>query len=133
MSPTTNVASAAFADANSDGCARAGAGFGSPGADGPRTLAGAPAPGPCCTVGQPTTVVSAGVAFTGGAPLYDVGYQVSVPSTVQSCGIPDIGESCTLGANGCLGAAPLTWPRTRITHYLVFFPSKAGPFFWVSS
>jgi hypothetical protein len=44
-------------------CKRAGSG-----PDGPITLTGSLAPGPCCTVGQPTTVVAAGIAFTGAAP-----------------------------------------------------------------
>jgi hypothetical protein len=103
LSPTTNDATGVFADKNGDGCFRAGSGFdnAAPGANGPKSLSGSPATGPCCTVGQPTTVVSVGAAFSGGAPLFDLGFKSTIPNTVSSCGSPG-GDSCTVTTNSCL-------------------------------
>ena len=100
LSPTTDTAAASFADKNGDGCARAGAGFANP-TPNSATLAGTPAAGPCCQVGQPTTVVSVGMGFSGGAPLYDLGFKSTIPNTVASCG-PAVGGSCTVTTDACL-------------------------------
>jgi hypothetical protein len=52
-------------------------------------------------VGQPTTVVSVGVGFSGGAPLYDLGFKSTIPNTVQSCG--SIGsDTCVVTTDPCL-------------------------------
>jgi hypothetical protein len=100
VSATTATATATFVDKNSDGCKRAGSGFFSPGPDGPKTLIGSPAPGPCCQVGQSATIVAAGVAFTGGSPLFDVGFTWSIPTTIAACGTAGA-ESCVLTTNPC--------------------------------
>jgi len=104
LSPTTDVATGAFVDLNSDGCFRAGSGFNTPAPNGPKTLTGTAAAGPCCTVGQATNVVSLGVGFSGGAPLYDLGFQSTIPNTVASCDVPVGGESCVLTTDPCLGS-----------------------------
>ena len=106
LSPTTGSAIGAFVDLNADTCKRAGAGFdnAAPGADGPKSLQGTPASGPCCQVGQSNTVVSVGIAFSGGAPLYDLGFKSTIPNTVSACAAP-AGGSCTLTTDTCLGSA----------------------------
>jgi hypothetical protein len=114
---TTGTATAAFADLNGDACKRAGSGFDSspPGLDGPKSVTGVPAPGPYCVVGQSTTAVAAGIAFSGAAPFFDVGFRISVPSTVSACGAPASG-SCVLTTDPCLGspgAAFLDKPESR--------------------
>jgi hypothetical protein len=91
LSPTTGISTAAFVDTNADGCRREGAGPG-----GPVTLTGASAPGPCCSVGQTTTVVSVGAAFSGGGPLYDLLFRSSVPATVSACNAPAALGTCNL-------------------------------------
>lgn len=103
--PTTGNATGAFVDLNADTCKRAGAGFdtAAPGQDGPKTLTGTAASGPCCSIGQATTVVSVGIAFSGGAPLYDLGFKSTIPNTVSACGSP-VGGNCTLTTNTCLGS-----------------------------
>jgi hypothetical protein len=103
LSPTTNAATGVFADKNGDGCFRAGSGFdnAAPGANGPKTLTGSPAAGPCCTIGQPTTVVSVGEAFSGAAPLFDLGFKSTIPNTVSACGAPG-GATCTVTTDPCL-------------------------------
>ncbi len=103
ISPTTDNATGAFVDLNSDGCKRAGAGFRSPGNDGPKTSSGIPAPGPCCTGGQSTTMAWVGTSFGGGAPLYDIGFQSTTPSTVSGCG-SSAGGSCVVTTDPCLGS-----------------------------
>jgi hypothetical protein len=105
LSPTTGSAIGAFVDMNADSCKRAGAGFdtAAPGPDGPKSLQGSAAAGPCCTVGQPTTVVSVGTAFSGGAPLYDLGFKSTTPNTVSACGAP-AGGNCVLTTDPCLGS-----------------------------
>ena len=97
LSPTTDVASSAFVDKNGDGCKRSGSGFdtAAPGPDGPKSLTGTPATGPCCAVGQPTTVVSVGVGFSGGGPLYDLGFKSTIPNTVSACGAYSSASPCT--------------------------------------
>lgn len=103
ISPTTDSASGAFVDLNSDGCKRAGSGFNTPSPDGPKVLHGTKAAGPCCTVGQATNVVSVGVGFSGGAPLFDLGFQSTIPNTTAACGAAS-GGNCVLTTNGCLGS-----------------------------
>jgi hypothetical protein len=88
LRPTTGVGTGQFADKNGNICKRAGSGFdtAAPGQDGPKSKTGSPAVGPCCTVGQATKVVSVGVGFSGGAPLFDLGFQSEIPNTVSACG-----------------------------------------------
>jgi hypothetical protein len=103
ISPTTDNATGAFVDLNADGCFRAGSGFNTPGPNGPKTLIGVKAAGPCCSVGQVTNVVSVGSGFSGGAPLFDLGFQSTIPNTIATCGTPAPG-SCVLTTNPCLGS-----------------------------
>ncbi|HJQ84248.1 MAG TPA: hypothetical protein VKA21_09245 [Candidatus Binatia bacterium] len=95
LSPTTGATSATFTDLNGDGCAKAG--------NGPNTKSGSgsPAAGPCCTVGQSTTVAATATAFTGGAPLYDITFKSITPTTISSCGLPASATSCTLTTDPC--------------------------------
>jgi len=96
LSPTTGLSSATFTDLNGDSCSRAGNGPNS------QTATGAAASGPCCVVGQATTVASTGVAFSGGAPLYDLSFKSITPTTISACGTPSSAESCTLTTDPCL-------------------------------
>ena len=59
------------------------------------------AAGPCCVVGQATTVVSVGVGFSGGAPLFDLGFKSTIPNTVSECGTVG-SESCVVTTDPCL-------------------------------
>jgi hypothetical protein len=95
LSPTTGHTSATYTDLNGDGCARAGNGPNSKVAD------GIPATGPCCVVGQATTVSATGIAFTGGAPLYDITFKSITPTTISACGAPSSSDTCTLTTNAC--------------------------------
>jgi hypothetical protein len=98
LSPTTAVAMARFADRNGDGCFRQGSG-----PNGPASLTGSPAPGPCCTVGQPTTLVAVGVAFSGGPPLFDLLFRSTTPATVTACNPWPGAGTCALDTGGgCL-------------------------------
>jgi hypothetical protein len=100
LSPTTDVASARFADKNGDGCSLAG-----PGPPGPVFLTGLTAPGPCCVVGQQTTLVSAGIAFTSGAPLLnDLMFQSYIPTTISECNAWPGSSTCLLTNDACLGS-----------------------------
>jgi hypothetical protein len=125
LSPTTASTNADYTDLNGDSCSFAGNGpdhtkhcslnstrpcasnghCTSPApndgtcVDGP--INGIPAPGPCCTVGQTTTVVASGIAFTGGAPLYDILFANKTPSSITSCGA-FVAGSCILTTNPCL-------------------------------
>jgi hypothetical protein len=97
LSPTTGASSATFTDLNADGCKRAG--------NGPDSYdaTGEPAPGPCCVVGQSTTVVATGLAFTGGAPLFDLSFRNVTPATISACNpAPATLGSCTLTTDPCL-------------------------------
>jgi hypothetical protein len=68
--------------------------------DGP--IVGSPATGPCCTVGQGTTVVATGVAFTGGSPLFDILFANQTPSSITACNaLPVSSETCVLTTNAC--------------------------------
>jgi hypothetical protein len=95
LSPTTGHTTATYTDLNGDGCKRAG--------DGPdsKTGDGTPANGPCCTVGQATTVSATGIAFTGGAPLYDITFRSITPTTISACDVPVSEDTCTLTTNTC--------------------------------
>jgi hypothetical protein len=65
------------------------------------TLTGIPPAGPCCVVGQTTTVVATGVAFTGAGPLFDILFANRIPATITACGVP-AANTCTLNTNACL-------------------------------
>jgi hypothetical protein len=105
LSPTTDTATGLFTDMNGDGCFRAGAGFDNspPGRDGPKSYTGAPGVGQCCSVGQSIRLVAASPLFSGGPPLNDLGFRLSIPATVTSCGVPASG-SCGLTTDPCLGS-----------------------------
>jgi hypothetical protein len=97
LRPSTDMATAQFADKNGDGCF-----VGGSGPPGPVSETGTPAAGPCCVVGQTTTVASAGVAFTGGAPLYDLLFSSVIPNTITACdGFGGAGVSCTVATDPC--------------------------------
>ncbi len=122
LSPTTATANAVFADLNGDSCSRAGAGPDSTrrcindasqpcgansdcgtaaGSCVPGAIHGSPATGPCCVVGQRTTVVATGVAFTGGSPLFDLIFSNMSPTSITACNpAPPLG-SCTLTNDPC--------------------------------
>ncbi len=95
LSPTTGATSATFTDMNGDLCSRAGVGPDS------MTDHGTAAPGPCCSVGQSTTVAATGIAFTGAAPLYDITFRSVTPTTVSSCSAPVSTDTCTLTTDPC--------------------------------
>jgi hypothetical protein len=108
LSPTTGTATAQFTDKNADGCAlpAGSAGFGAPsaqcaaGAAGPCSNTGTQAPGPCCVVGQATTTVTVGAAFSNSFPLYDLGFINYIPTTVSACGA--IGsDTCVVSTDAC--------------------------------
>ena len=103
LRPSTGTGTGRFADKNGNGCRRAGSGFPNPLPDGPYSLTGSPAAGPCCVVGQPTAVVSVGVGLSGGAPLYDLGFQSTIPNTVSACGAYVAPSTpCTPTTDSCL-------------------------------
>jgi hypothetical protein len=96
LSPTTGFSSADFVDKNEDGCAAAPT---SATAQGP--FAGSPATGPCCTPGQAATFVATGLVFSGGAPLYDYSFNLTLPGSVASCSAWPGPASCTLTSDAC--------------------------------
>jgi hypothetical protein len=65
-----------------------------------RSLQGSPPTGPCCVVGQASTVVFSSPSFTGAAPFYDMIFSGSLPMTVSACSAPGSG-SCTLTTDPC--------------------------------
>jgi hypothetical protein len=95
LSPTTGHSSATYSDLNGDSCKRAG--------NGPdtQTADGIPATGPCCTVGQATTVSATGIAFTGGAPLYDITFKSITPTTISACNAAPTLGTCVLTTDPC--------------------------------
>jgi hypothetical protein len=101
LTPTTSSATGAFVDKNGDSCAKAGNG-----PTGPVTLTGTPAAGPCCVVGQTTTQVAVGIAFSGGSPLYDLIFRSTTPNNVSACNAYPGDSFCELAVdpNGCLGS-----------------------------
>ena len=73
-----------------------------PTAGSPAPIIGTPATGPCCVPGQSTTVVATGIAFTGGAPLYDILFANKTPSSITQCNdLPSSSETCVLTTNPC--------------------------------
>jgi hypothetical protein len=68
----------------------------------PDGVDGIPATGPCCTVGQSTTVVATGIAFTGGSPLFDLVFTNVTPSSITACDTPTSTDTCVLNTNACL-------------------------------
>jgi hypothetical protein len=112
LSPTSGLATGAFVDDNApfpnDGCAlpAGSSGFGAPSAEcpagfnGPCTASGVQADGPCCMVGQASTLTTVGEAFSNSFPLYDLGFISVIPSTVQSCG-PFVTETCVVSTDAC--------------------------------
>lgn len=73
---TTGTAAAEMTDRNGDGCSDATGGARA-------TVAGTPAAGPCCTVGQTLTLAGAGVEY--GTLLGDVVATTSIPAVVTAC------------------------------------------------
>jgi hypothetical protein len=57
---------------------------------------GFPAAGPCCSVGQSATIVAAGIAFSGGAPLFDFLFRSAISSTVTQCNAAQPLGTCEL-------------------------------------
>ena len=102
---TTAGATGSFADLNGDNCARAGAGFTNFSKDGPFTLASPPAaPQPYDTSSCPagsacSTAVSAGIALSGGGPLFDIGF-IAVLTNAAMTRLPTQACSCAQ-APGC--------------------------------
>jgi hypothetical protein len=125
LSPTTACSNADYTEANADGCTFEGNGpdhvkhcslnpsrpcFTNAHCTSPLpndgtcvdgALCGVPPAGPCCVVGQTTTVVASGIAFTGGAPLYDLIFANEVPASITACSSP-ASNTCTLNTNPCL-------------------------------
>jgi hypothetical protein len=121
LSPTTAQTRAEFVDKNGDGCSFAGGGPASTrvcsndpslpcafandcvgeATCGAGTLAGVPATGPCCTVGQTSLVVATGNAFSGAGPLFDLIFMNRSPTIIQACEPPGALESCTLTTDAC--------------------------------
>jgi hypothetical protein len=64
-------------------------------------VTGIPAQGPCCVVGQSTTVVATGIAFTGGSPLFDLVFTNFTPSSITACDTPTSADTCVLTTNAC--------------------------------
>jgi hypothetical protein len=102
---TTGLATASFAPLNGDGCERVGSGFGPESPNGPVSVSGSPAAGPCCTVGQSLELAGAGTVFSNRDWLfdidYDLGYSLRIPATVSTCGVP-AADSCTVTSDMCL-------------------------------
>ena len=98
---TTDAATGRFGPLDGDGCERAGMGFGGASPDGPVTVTGAPPAGPCCTVGQPMTMVAAGELFTGWFVFHDTGFHLTLPGVVTACGSAG-GGACTVTTDQCL-------------------------------
>jgi hypothetical protein len=91
---STAGATAGFTDLDADQCALAGAGFASSSRTGPFTI-GSPPAAPQPYAGSAGSVaVSAGVALTGGAPLFDIGF-LAVLSNGRASRLPTESCSCT--------------------------------------
>jgi len=96
---STAGATGSFADLNGDGCARAGAGFSNANKNGPFTLGSPPAApqpydGHTDALGVASTAVSAGIALSGGGPLYDIGF-IAVLTNGPITRLPTASCSCT--------------------------------------
>jgi hypothetical protein len=119
LSPTTSQARAQFMDLNADSCSFAGAGpvmtrrcsndhskpcgAGSDCPGGtcvPGALEGKPAT-ECCTVGQASTMVATGLAFSGAPPLFDLLFSNQTPQTVTACNAAGTLSTCTLTTDPC--------------------------------
>jgi hypothetical protein len=122
LRPTTATANASYVDKNGDMCSR---GNGTAGPNSTRTCAdnhanpcgaaadcpgstcgfgamqGSPPAGPCCVVGQTETLVATGIAFSGGAPLFDLIFANKSPTSVTGCDAPVAGGACTLSTDAC--------------------------------
>jgi hypothetical protein len=123
LSPTTNTANADFTELNGDACDLAGGGpdhtkhcsldparpcgtsnqCTPPAAgtcvDGPTQ--GTPAAGPCCTVGQTTTLVASNIVFGGAAPYFDILMSMRLNMSVTACDAWPGPASCTLTTDPC--------------------------------
>lgn len=106
LSLTTASATATFADTNSDGCFHEGNG-----SNGPITVSGSPASGPCCVPGQAMTLAAAEVVLSGDAPMYDYLLRLKVPMTVTACQ-PVGSDSCMLPPED--GCSPISCPLVRV-------------------
>lgn len=101
---STAGATGSFSDLSGDGCSRAGAGFTNFNRNGPFTLGPPPAvPQPydatSCGAGVCSVGVSAGIALTGGGPLFDIGF-IAVLTNGAMTRMPD--QACTCGeVPGC--------------------------------
>jgi hypothetical protein len=89
---STAGATAGFTDMNGDGCAVAGSGFTSADKVGPFTVGSPPATPQPYDGSSGSIAVSAGIALTGSAPLFDIGFVAVLPSGMLAR-MPT--ESCT--------------------------------------
>jgi hypothetical protein len=123
LSPTTGQTRAQYVDKNADSCSFAGGGPGSTricsgnssvpcsftapdcnvagGTCGAGPLQGTAPAGPCCEVGQATTVVATGAAFSGAGPLFDLIFMNSSPTTISACNAFVADQTCTLTTDPC--------------------------------
>jgi hypothetical protein len=123
VSPTTSAANADFTELNGDTCEFSGGGpdhtqhcTGDParpcgtstqcstppaGTCTAGPLRGVPATGPCCTVGQPVTLVASMLVFTGSAPFYDILSSMRLDTSVSACDPWPGPASCTLTTDPC--------------------------------
>jgi hypothetical protein len=121
LSPTTGQTRAQFVDKNMDGCSVAGGGpnstricsndaskpcsfnvdCGGTNTCAAGALQGSAPAGPCCEVGQATTVVATGTAFSGAGPLFDLIFMNSSPTTISACNAFVADQTCTLTTDAC--------------------------------
>ena len=95
LEPSTSGAGAEFVDASGDGCAMAGLGFTGPG---PAAF-GPPAAKPNPYDGGTATPATVGVAMTGAAPLFDVGF-ATINTNTSSDVLPFKRCACAEPASG---------------------------------
>jgi hypothetical protein len=115
--PTTASATARFFEKNNDSCTAEGGG-----PEGPITLSGTPAAGPCCVAGQTMTLVVADPVFSGAGPVFDYLFRLRMPMTVTSCEAWPGKASCKLDdPNGCLGTG--IEPQTIPAKYPLYDPN----------
>jgi hypothetical protein len=123
LSPTTATTRTEFVDENGDACSFSGAGRSStrrcsndhsmpcgffndcPAGEevncDPGPLIGMPPAGPCCTLGQASTLVATGAIFSGAGPLYDLVFMNRSPTTITACDALGPAEACTLITDPC--------------------------------
>jgi hypothetical protein len=77
---TTAGATGSFADMSGDSCALAGAGFTNFSKSGPFTLGSPPASPQPYDASAGSIAVAAGIAFSGGGPLFDIGFLAVLPN-----------------------------------------------------